>query len=184
MYEKILNPSLERITRLDEVETYSLPLDELEKKLKTDLKQGLTQKDVEERQRLLGINSVPKVTPNIFRIYITPLLNWLINIYLIVSTILALIGLFILPEVWGRLTYWLIAISANCILAIIQQMRAQRRIEALHHLIVPKSKVVREGKLNEIPSEQIVIGDILKLEEGDRVPADARIITASFLKRK
>ena len=182
MFGKKPSPSSERRFGLDELETYTLPLDELVKRLKTDPKQGLSQKDVEERLGVFGPNAIPEVKSSPFRIYIAPLLNWLINIFLIASTVLIFIGLFILPQVWERLAYWLIAIAANCTLAIVQQARAQRSIKALYHLSVPKSKTIREGRLVEIPSEQIVPGDVLKLGEGDRIPADARIVTASYLR--
>lgn len=53
------------------------------------------------------------------------------------------------------------------------------KLNALEELSAPRSKVVREGKLMEVSSEQLVLGDIIKLEQGDKIPADARIIDAS-----
>ncbi|MCD6514552.1 MAG: cation-transporting P-type ATPase [Candidatus Odinarchaeota archaeon] len=172
----------EKELELSEVETYTLPLEELIKRLKTDIERGLDQKEVERRLAIFGPNVIPKIKPSLFKVYIAPLLNWLINIYLIISTILAVFAFLILPEIWGQVIEWLSVIAVNAALAIVQQARAQTKLEALQRLSAPKSKVIREGKIIEIPSEQIVPGDIIKLDQGDRVPADARIISASSLR--
>ena len=162
-------------------EPHKLPLDGLAKRLRTDLEAGLTRKDAEERLQRYGANVIPKVKPSLFRIYIAPLLNWLINIYLIISTILAFLA-FILPEVWTQIAQWLSIVSINAALAIFQQARAQARIEALQRLSAPKSRVIREGALMEIRSDQLVPGDVIQLRQGDRVPADARIVSARSLR--
>ncbi|MFA5554246.1 MAG: HAD-IC family P-type ATPase [Phycisphaerae bacterium] len=60
----------------------------------------------------------------------------------------------------------------------IQEMRAQKAMEALLRMVSPKSKVKRSNKLLEIPAKEIVPGDIIILESGDKVPADARLIDA------
>ncbi len=162
-------------------EAFWLRLDELAERMETDLEAGLTKKHAEERLQRFGANVIPKVKPSLFRIYIAPLLNWLINIYLIISTILAFLAI-VLPEVWTQIAQWLSIVSINAALAIVQQARAQARIEALQKLSAPKSRVVREGTLMEIPSEQLVPGDIIELRQGDRVPADARIVSARSLR--
>jgi len=167
---------------LSDVDTYTLPLDKLVSRLKTDVERGLSQEEAEKRFQIFGPNIIPKIKPSLFKIYIAPLLNWLINIYLIISTILAFFAFFILPEVWGQVIQWLSVIAINAALAIVQQARAQTKLEALQRLSAPKSKVIRDGKLIEIPSEFVVPGDVVKLEQGDRIPADARIITASSLR--
>jgi len=167
---------------LDEIETYTLPLSELVERLKTDLERGLTRKDAEGRPKTFGVNVIPKIKPGFLRTYIAPLVNWLIIIYLIISTILVFFAFFILPEVWSQVVQWLSVIAINAALAIVQQVRAQTNLEALTKLSAPKSKVIREGSLLEIPSEYVVPGDIIEVMQGDRVPADARIITALNLK--
>ncbi|MCW4027102.1 MAG: cation-transporting P-type ATPase, partial [Candidatus Bathyarchaeota archaeon] len=163
------------------VEASGLPIDESEERLQTNLEAGLTKEDAEERLVRFGANVIPKVKPSLFRIYIAPLLNWLINIYLIISTVLALLA-FILPEVWPQIAQWLSIVSINAALAIVQQARAQTKIEALQRLSAPKSRVIRDGALTEIPSELVVPGDIIQLRQGDRIPADARIIAARSLR--
>ncbi|MFH0711467.1 MAG: HAD-IC family P-type ATPase, partial [Candidatus Aenigmatarchaeota archaeon] len=64
----------------------------------------------------------------------------------------------------------------------VQEYRAERAMEALRKIIVHKAKVFRNGKLIEIPARKLVPGDVVFLQEGDRVPADARLIEAVNLK--
>ena len=65
--------------------------------MKTDFETDLTQQDAEERLQLVGPNIVPKVAVNRLKLYLAPLSNWLIAVYLVVSTVLAFLALFILP---------------------------------------------------------------------------------------
>ena len=173
-------PPRERREQLP-VEAYRLPLKKLVKQSSTSLKTGLSQREAEERLKTFLPNVIPRIKPGLFRIYIAPLLNWLINIYLIISTVLAIFAL-ILPEVWTQVVQWLSVIGINAAIAVVQQARAQMKIEALQKLSAPKAKAVRDGSLKEIPAEQLVPGDIIRLEQGDRVPSDARIVTAQSLR--
>jgi len=164
---------------LDEKEACTLPIETLEKKLKTNLKTGLPQPEAEERLKSNGPNIIPKVKSRLLRAYFAPLLNWLITIYLIVSTILALFALFLLPQVWSQVAQWLLVITINIVIIIVQQVRAQSEFTALQKLSAAKSKVLRDGKLMERASEELVPGDIIRLVQGDKIPADARIVEAS-----
>jgi len=165
-----------------DVETFTLPVEKLANTLKTDLEKGLSTKEAEERLGITGPNQIPKVKPSFYKIWIAPFMNLLITIYLIISTILAFFAFFILPEAGARLTIWFPAIIFNAALAIIQQARAQKKLEALQKLSAPRCEIIRGGKTIEVPSEQLVPGDIVKLDRGDRIPADARIISASGLR--
>lgn len=147
-----------------------------------EIKSGLSQQEAERRLAIFGPNVIPKARPNLFRIYVAPLLNWLVNIYLIITVILAVFAFFILPNIWGQVAFWSVFIGVNAVVAIVQQARAQKKLEALQRMSPGKSKVVRDGEVKEIPSEQVVPGDVIKLEQGDKVPADARIIASSSLR--
>ena len=70
----------------------------------------------------------------------------------------------------------------NAILGVFQESKAEKAIEALQEMSKAQSKVIRDGHLISIPSEDLVIGDIIVLEAGDAVPADARIIECASLK--
>ena len=70
----------------------------------------------------------------------------------------------------------------NAAIGVFQEQRAERAIEALRKMSSPSANVIRSGKIKKIPSSQLVKGDIIFLESGDMVPADARLITSNALK--
>ena len=70
----------------------------------------------------------------------------------------------------------LLIVVLNAIIGILQESKAEKAIEALQEMSAAKSKVLRDGKVQIIPSEDLVVGDIILLEAGDAVPADARIL--------
>ena len=70
----------------------------------------------------------------------------------------------------------------NAILGVLQESKAEKAIEALQKMSAATSKVIRDGKLVAVPSEDLVIGDIVILEAGDAVPADGRIIECASMK--
>ena len=76
----------------------------------------------------------------------------------------------------------LAVVLINAILGVFQESKAEKAIEALQEMSKAQSKVIRDGKQLSIPSEDLVVGDIIILEAGDAVPADARIIECASLK--
>ncbi|MBE6632590.1 MAG: cation-translocating P-type ATPase [Ruminococcaceae bacterium] len=76
----------------------------------------------------------------------------------------------------------LAVVLINAILGVFQESKAEKAIEALQEMSKAQSKVIRDGKQISIPSEDLVVGDIIVLEAGDSVPADARIIECASMK--
>ena len=76
----------------------------------------------------------------------------------------------------------LAVVLINAILGVFQESKAEKAIEALQEMSKAQSKVIRDGKQIAIPSEDLVVGDIIILEAGDSVPADARIIECASMK--
>ena len=70
----------------------------------------------------------------------------------------------------------LFIILLNAVVGFLQQYRADKAIENLKKLSTCEAKVVRDGKLIVIDAEELVVGDVIELEEGDRIPADCRIL--------
>jgi Ca2+-transporting ATPase len=70
----------------------------------------------------------------------------------------------------------------NAILGVFQESKAEKAIEALQEIAKATSKVIRDGRQMSIPSEDLVVGDVIVLEAGDAVPADARIIECASMK--
>ena len=76
----------------------------------------------------------------------------------------------------------LAVVLINAVLGVLQESKAEKAIEALQEMSKAQSKVIRDGKQLFIPSEELVVGDIILLEAGDAVPADARIIECASMK--
>ena len=76
----------------------------------------------------------------------------------------------------------LAVVVVNAVLGVYQESKAEKAIEALQEMSAATSKVLRDGKVQIIHSEDLVVGDVILLEAGDAVPADARIIENASLK--
>ncbi len=146
---------------------------EVLEKLKTDPNRGLSSRDAEERLRKYGLNIIEsKGKRSIWKILLGQIVN-LFMLLLIAAVIIALI----VGETSDAASI-LAIISIMVMAGVIQEYRAEKALEKLKSLVVPKAKVIRNGTLVEIDSRYLVPGDILVLSEGDRVTADARLIEA------
>ena len=76
----------------------------------------------------------------------------------------------------------MIVVLINAVLGVYQESKAEKAIEALQEIAAATSKIIRDGKLMDIRSEELVVGDIVVLEAGDAVPADCRIMSSASMK--
>ncbi len=146
------------------------------KELETDSGRGLTQGQVKERLERYGYNELKKekkISP--FFLFISQFKNTLIIILLIATALSILIG-----EVLDALIIAAIVILST-LLGFIQEYRAERALEDLKKMLSHTITVLREGKEEDVLSKELVPGDILLLEAGDKIPADARIIEEQSL---
>lgn len=86
----------------------------------------------------------------------------------------------VMNEVWDALTI-LIIVVLNAVLGFVQEYRTEKTLEAIKAIAAPTAKVRRDGRLAVIPAEDIVPGDVLELEAGDKVPADCRVLSSMAL---
>jgi Ca2+-transporting ATPase len=162
---------------------HSLPLEEVFKLIQVDASRGLTNDEAKKRLDEYGSNAIPRYRGAFWQVYIAPILNWLITIYIISSLALITIA-FLFPSDLNTIsgaTVWLAVVAVNAIVAMVQQFRAQKKLEALEKLAAGEARVIREGKEAYISPLDIVFGVIVKLEPGDKIPADARIVNSSNL---
>jgi Ca2+-transporting ATPase len=146
------------------------------KELGTDSSRGLTKNQVQERLERYGYNELrkeKKISPLL--IFINQFKNTLIIILLIATGLSFLIG-----EVLDALIIAAIVILST-LLGFIQEYRAERALEDLKKMLSHTITVLREGKEEDVLSKELVPGDILLLEAGDKIPADARIIEEQSL---
>lgn len=148
---------------------------EVLKKLKTSLN-GLTVKESQNRLRKNGLNELPKQKrKSIINVFFSSFKDPIIYVLLIAS-ILSFIGGETLD---GFAILFIILVDA--IVSTIQEYRAEKSSEALKKLIKVNVKVIRDNKVTQIDSSKIVVGDIIVVEPGSKIPADARIINCSNL---
>lgn len=75
----------------------------------------------------------------------------------------------------------LAVVMINAVLGVYQESKAEKAIEALQEMSAATSKVLRDGQVQVIHSEDLVVGDVILLEAGDAVPADARVLESASL---
>jgi Ca2+-transporting ATPase len=141
------------------------------KELNTDPHYGLTEDEIKRRIEKYGYNELKKeegISP--FTLFVNQFKNILIIILLIATVLSALVG-----ETFDAALILLIVVFC-AVLGFIQEYRAERALEALKKMLSPTITVLRGGREEEIPSKELVPGDILLLEAGDKIPADARLI--------
>jgi len=160
---------------------YNLELEQIYKKFQTNPNSGLTTDEAKKRLELYGLNEIPKASKGFIKIYLAPLFNWLIVIYLIGALFLFLASFFGGEGNMGFILLTLGIVGLNCIVAIIQQYRATKKLKALREMTAPTSTVIRDSQKIDIPTKEVVIGDLLVLKQGDRIPADGRLINSSNL---
>jgi P-type Ca2+ transporter type 2C len=141
------------------------------RELNTDPHKGLTEGEVKSRLEKYGYNELKKeekISP--ITLFFNQFKNILIIILLIAIVLSALIG-----ETVDAVIIAVIVVFC-AVLGFIQEYRAERALEALKKMLSPTITALRGGREEEIPSKELVPGDILLLEAGDKIPADARLI--------
>jgi Ca2+-transporting ATPase len=139
--------------------------------LDTDIHRGLTDEEVKRRIETYGYNELKKeegISP--FTLFVNQFKNILIIILLIATVLSAAVG-----EVFDA-GLILVIVLFCAVLGFIQEYRAERALEALKKMLSPTITALRGGKEEEVPSNELVPGDVLLLEAGDKIPADARLI--------
>ena len=153
-----------------EIKWHLLSVEEVMKNLGTS-ELGLSEREAKERLKKFGLNELKerkKVTPT--KIFLRQFKSFLIVILLV-----AVIISFFLKEFVDA--YAILAVLLmNAFLGFVQEYRAEKAMETLKKVVVQKVRVIRDGKITEISSKELVPGDIIVLEEGEGIPADARIM--------
>lgn len=150
---------------------HSMEVAEALKNLDTDIHRGLSEDEVKKRIEKYGYNELKKedrISP--FTIFINQFKNILIIILLAAIALSALVGEVVDAAIIG------VIVIFCAVLGFVQEYRAERALEALKKMLSSTITILRGGKEEEIPSKELVPGDILLLEAGDKIPADARLV--------
>lgn len=155
------------------------PLDELLAQLRSS-KDGLAADDALRRMGEHG----PNVLPEPKRITLTrkalAQFRNLFNVLLIIAALLSFATGWASHDTGSvQLGFAIMGVVVLSILfSLFQERRAERAVEALRELVPVKARAMRDGRIVQIPVSELVIGDVVSLEEGDRIPADARLLSS------
>lgn len=144
--------------------------------LSTNLDAGLNDDEAVRRQARGGFNELPEPPPpsllKLFLSQFTSVIIWVLIGAAVISGLL---------EDWLDAAAIMAIVFLNGVLGFVQESRAERSLAALRKMSVAMARVVRGGNLQSIPAREVVPGDLILLEAGDRIPADARLVyTADF----
>jgi Ca2+-transporting ATPase len=150
---------------------HSMEIESVLKTLGTDPQRGLAPEEAQTRLKYYGYNELKeeaKTSP--FMLFINQFKNTLIIILIVATVLSALIGDLLDAGI-------ILAIVVFCaLLGFLQEYRAERALEALKKMLTPTITALRGGKDLKIPSKELVPGDVILLEAGDKIPADGRLI--------
>lgn len=155
---------------------YQLNYNEIFEKLKSS-RDGLEQSEAEKRLSTDGYNEVEaKKEHN--RIY--KFLNQFASPLIYILLAAAIITFFL--EKYIDTAVILSVVIANSIIGYIQESKAEHALESLSKMLVPEATVIRDGQRKVIPSKELVVGDVVILESGNRIPADIRLFYVKNLR--
>ena len=161
---------------------HGVPLGKVYEKLETQ-KNGLTSQESARRRAEGGLNVIsgPKPKPLVLRFF-AQFNDFMILILLSAAAVSLTVSLVNGDRDFLDPAIILFIVTANAVLGLVQEYKAERSIKALQGLARPETVVLRDNQHTRIPTGELVPGDIILLEAGDHVPADARLIESSNLR--
>ncbi len=163
---------------------HSQPKSELLSSLQTTQEQGLTATQAAQRLSQYGLNKLAEKKP---KTNLQRFLAQFKDVMIIILLIAAAIS-FVIACVEGEPMEFfepvliLLIVVLNAIMGMVQESKAEKALDALKNMSAPHARVIRDGKESVIDASQLVPGDIIKLEAGDFIPADARLLKSVSLK--
>ena len=144
--------------------------------------QGLSKEEAERRLGQFGPNELAeKEKTRPWMLFLEQFKDFLIIILLVAAAVSGVLTITGKGDIWDPILIVIIILFAAC-LGFFQEYRSERALEALKQMAAPTATVVRNGQEEEIPARDLVPGDIILLQTGDRIPADCRLIEAVNLK--
>ena len=139
-------------------------------------KGGLAEEEVTQRLEVFGFNELETIKgPGPLSMFLSQFKDILVIILIFAAAISGLISFWTMEFPIDSIVIMVIVII-NAIMGFTQEYRAEKAIEALKVMAAPRAHLIREGEPIDVSASQVVPGDILRLETGDRLPADARLI--------
>ncbi len=163
---------------------HSMAKEDALKQLGTDVKSGLTSKQAKELKIKYGENKLRERKKKTALQRFADQFKDAMILILIAAAIVSFIVVCVESN-WGELfepALILLIVILNAIMGVYQEGKAEKALDALKNMSAPHARVLRDGKETVIDAKELVVGDIIHLEAGDFVPADARLIESISLK--
>ena len=145
--------------------------------------EGLSTEEAKRRLEKYGHNKLKEAEkPTLIQRFLAQLKDPMLIILMIAAAVSALTGMISGENEWAEVIIIIAVVLLNAILGVIQESKAEAAIEALQTMTAATCKVLRDGKMVVLRSDELVPGDVILLEAGDAVPADGRIIENASLK--
>ena len=169
--EKIISSANSVDLNIQNKNFWHLSSEETAKLFETDIEKGLLAQDVKDRLLAFGKNTIStsKKTAGL-KIFLNQLKSPLILVLVVAGIITLAISHY------RDAIFIFVAVVINSTLGFYQENKAERALSELKTYLKQRARVIRDGKEREIDAEEIVPGDIIRLAQGDRVPADARVM--------
>ncbi|MBQ9989646.1 MAG: calcium-translocating P-type ATPase, PMCA-type [Lachnospiraceae bacterium] len=163
---------------------YHQSIEEVMEHLSSDAKNGLSQAEAKRRLQQYGENRLQekKKRSNLQR-FIDQFKD--VMILILIAAAAVSFGIAIMegnPKEFFEPALILIIVILNAVMGVLQESKAEKALDALKSLSAPHARIIREGREELIESTQLVPGDLIRLEAGDFIPADARLIHSASLK--
>ncbi|HGF7586234.1 MULTISPECIES: cation-translocating P-type ATPase [Enterococcus] len=165
------------------MEEYKQTIEEVKKVTEADPDTGLSSQEVDERRKKQGLNKFDEAPKELMIKKFFRSLSDFTTIVLLIAAVISFYTAFATEH--GDLFEGLLIIAIvviNSVLSIVQEGNAEKALESLQDMNKQTATVIRDGKVTTVESEQLVVGDILVLESGDAISADARLIETSQLR--
>ena len=161
---------------------FNKSIEQTEKELKTNIENGLNKEQVEKAKEKYGLNELKaKKKKSLIIKFLEQFKDFMIIILIIAAIISGAVGIAQGEGITDTIII-LIVVIMNAIIGVAQENKAEKSLEALQKLSSHAAKVIRNGKMEVLPSKELVPGDIVILDTGDYIPADLRICEGVNLK--
>ncbi|QYC42097.1 putative cation-transporting ATPase F [Nonomuraea coxensis DSM 45129] len=145
--------------------------------LESDPRHGLSEEEAERRQQQYGPNMLPQTKGSgLVMRWLRQFHHPLIYILLAAGAITGLLG------AWVDATVIFAVVVVNAVIGFLQESKAEAALEGLRSMIHTQARTVRGGQVRQVPSEELVPGDLVLVEAGDKVPADLRLVRLAELR--
>lgn len=159
------------LKNLQERQWYNLPVQEATQLLESDLDTGLTRAEVEKRQQQFGLNQLTgKQGKSLWLRYLEQFNAPLLYILLAAGIVTAFL------QEWVEAGVIFAVVVLNATISFVQESKAEGALAALSASVTTDAIVIRNGQQESVPSSEVVVGDLVLLTSGDKVPADLRLV--------